>query len=67
MKSELIKTLLERGDPAEWKDFLFDMQSELIGNTYISLLTDAGASEFVVKLRALHEFFSEIEKQKEVT
>jgi hypothetical protein len=60
-----IKNLLSVCPAAEWKDFLFDLQSELINNSYVSLLTDIGTSDFVVKLHSLHDFFIEIEKQKE--
>ena len=66
-KDNPIKSLLSIASPSDWREFVFDLQSELISNGYVGLLTEIGTSDFVIKLQGLHDFFCEIEKQKEVT
>lgn len=61
--NQLTKKLLDLDAPADWKDFLFNLQTTLIEYGYFENLTELGRNDFAAKVAGLHHFFSELEYQ----
>lgn len=59
-----LNNLLSAGSPDQYKSLLFNLQTVLIENGYVSSLTEKGRSEFAALLQALYDFFDQTEGKK---
>jgi hypothetical protein len=61
---EIIRDLLQGEHPKEFKDFLFEIQNQLVGYGYVEGFTPESRQKFASRFIRLHEFFSELEKRE---
>lgn len=60
--NQATKDLLQVAPPAEWKDFIFSLQTTLIESGHVETLTPEGRSDFAAKMQGLYEYFGAIDK-----
>ena len=61
---EIIKNLLHGESPKDFKDFLFEIQNQLICSGCVEGFTAESRKDFASRFIRLHEFFCELEKRK---
>lgn len=62
-----IEELLSICNATQWKDFSFELITELIASGYVGRQTDKGLNEFIPKIQGLYNFFARLEhSQKEM-
>lgn len=59
-QSAAVETLEQSATPNEWKDWLIEIQNQLISQGYCQGLTETGSAEFAERFTALQTFFTEI-------
>ncbi|MBI5371370.1 MAG: hypothetical protein HZA79_05000 [Sphingobacteriales bacterium] len=57
-----VKELLQATDPDKMKDWLHDIQTQLISAGYCRGMTDTGAAEFAGNFKTLQDFFTDLKK-----
>lgn len=60
-KNEAVKDILSVATPGEWKDFIFELQTTLIANGYVTLFNEKGQEEFAYKMQGLYNFFTALQ------
>lgn len=58
---DVTKDLLGISAPGEWKDFLFNTQTNLINYGFMEMLTESGRAEFSARMQGLYDFFGQLD------
>lgn len=56
-----LKELLSICSATEWKDFTFELLTELIDSGYFEKQTEKGRKEFTPKIQGLYNYFAQLE------